>query len=86
MRGSQTSDHCCSCNAIHTHTRARSTTPVNLSFVHAQVVFESGSLGLQLETGFGGEFVVIKKLVSQGQAASKGLTVGQVLYMLHGQS
>jgi len=51
-----------------------------------EVVFEAGSLGLQLETGFGGLAVVVKRRTPGGQAAALGVKANQVLVAIHGES
>ena len=52
----------------------------------SEVVFEAGALGLQLETGFGGLAVVVKRCAPGGQAAALGVKVNQVLVAIHGES
>ena len=51
-----------------------------------EVVFEAGALGLQLETGFAGQAVVVRKCVKGGQGAALGVRAGSVLVAVHGES
>jgi hypothetical protein len=51
-----------------------------------EILFDSGSLGLELETGIGPQTTVIKRLQPGGQASKKGLTVGRVLVAINGES
>jgi hypothetical protein len=51
-----------------------------------EILFDSGSLGLELETGIGPQTTVIKRLQPGGQGSKKGLTVGRVLVAINGES
>eukprot|EP00937_MAST-01D_sp_MAST-1D-sp2_P007282 g7282.t1 len=60
--------------------------PPAISKDEADVVFEAGPLGLELETGFDGEAVVVKRCVPRGQAAALGVKKGNVLVAIHSES